>query len=278
MDRLNPGCDSINGLRIEDFNYTAGLWTAYPFAYETIDAEAGISCDALNVSIFCTFEEWDKLQSVWYAYRRDREDDVPVYFPSGSDLSLNIREYVGTTVTVNAEVHGTQWSSVKCYFLEEPRAEQFGQYLQVTVKLVDAEQWVNAYYRKQELSLYEGINYFGVFDLWGVELGLRNEPKSYQDIPNLSLSAGGVSYVTGPVNPTLIHVIEGDTNANGWKKIMDEYKKISASVPTSGVLFPVTAPKANVQKRVSLRLGRPQRDDIYTVSITVAEPQTSDSD
>ena len=63
-------------------------------------------------------------------------------------------------------------------------------------------------------------------------------------------------------------MLEGDTNKAGWDNIYNQCKSKASAVPNSD-WFPVTPPSASVTKRVTAGI----RNDLYTVSITVAKPQ-----
>jgi hypothetical protein len=141
-------------------------------------------------------------------------------------------------------------------------------FLQVSFELVDAAEWVAIYNREQEIANTDDITYCGTFTLWGTVLKLRKPPESYQDMPQLSLSAGGKSYTTGPRVPTETRVLEGDTTKTGWLSIHAQCKNNASAVP-AGEWFPVSPPSAAVTKRVEEGV----RNDLYTVSITVAKPQ-----
>jgi hypothetical protein len=141
-------------------------------------------------------------------------------------------------------------------------------YLQVTFDLVDAAQWVQIYNREKEVGKSDEVVYCGTFDLWGTTLKLRKPAESYQDMPQLSLTAGGKSYTTGPRTPTETRVLEGDTDKTGWQNIVSQCSTQAQKVPGND-WFPVTPPAANVTKQVDKGV----RNDLYTVSITVAQPQ-----
>jgi len=258
-------CDLINALSVGSWSYTAGLWTAYPMVYKEKETELGLTAEGLNVSVLCTSEEWAAIRSEYESWREARLQDE-VY---NEDEEATIREIVGSTVSVSAQARGVQWSGRECYFLAAPQAEDFGMYLQVTFELVDAEQWVAIYNREQEISNADQVVYCGTFVLWGTTLNLRKPPESYQDMPSLTLSAGGKSFTTGPRVPTETRVLEGDTDKTGWDSIHSNCKSKASAVPSSD-WFPVTAPTASVTKRVEAGI----RNDLYTVSITVAKPQT----
>ena len=131
--------------------------------------------------------------------------------------------------------------TANCYFLAAPQAEDVGMFLQVTFELVDAAQWVQCYNREKEVEKADEVVYCGTFSLWGTTLKLRKPPESYQDMPTLSLSAGGKNYTTGPRVPTETRVLEGDTDKAGWNSIYSSCKSEASAVPSSD-WFPVTPP------------------------------------
>jgi len=257
-------CALINLLSVGSWEYAAGLWTAYPAVYQEKDTEVGLTADGLSVSVLCTTEEWTAIRDEFNTWREARlQDDV-----YDEDEDASIREIVGSTVTVSAKTRGVEWVDRECYFLAAPQAEDVGSFLQVTFELVDAAQWVQCYNREKEVEKADEVVYCGTFTLWGTTLKLRKPPESYQDMPTLSLSAGGVSYTTGPRVPTETRVLEGDTTKSGWANIWAQCGYKASAVPSSD-WFPVTPPSASVTKRVTAGI----RNDLYTVSITVAKPQ-----
>ena len=258
-------CALINPLSVGSWEYSAGLWTAYPAVYQEKETELGLTAEGLNVSVLCTTEEWTAIRAEYDAWRDARLEDE-VY---DEDDDATIREIVGSTVTVSAKTRGVEWVDRKCYFLAAPQAEDVGMFLQVTFELVDAAQWVEIYNREKEVENADEVVYCGTFTLWGTVLKLRKPPESYQDMPSLTLSAGGKSYTTGPRNPTETAVLEGDTNKTGWQNIHTNCGSEASKVPGSE-WFPVSPPSANVTKRVTAGI----RNDLYTVSIVVAKPQT----
>ena len=258
-------CALINPLSVGSWEYAAGLWTAYPAVYQEKDTELGLTAEGLSVSVMCTTAEWTAIRAEFNTWRDARLQDE-VY---DDDEEATIREIVGTTVTVSAKTRGVEWVDRECYFLAAPQAEDVGMYLQVTFELVDAAQWVECYNREKEVEKSDEVVYCGTFVLWGTTLKLRKPPESYQDMPSLTLSAGGKSYTTGPRVPTETRVLEGDTNQAGWANIWAQCGNKASQVPGSD-WFPVTPPSASVTKRVEAGI----RNDLYTVSITVAKPQT----
>jgi len=258
-------CDLINPLSVGSWSYAAGMWTAYPAVYQEKDTELGLTAEGLNVSVMCTTAEWTAIRAEFNTWREARLQDE-VY---DEDEEASIREVVGSTVTVSAKTRGVEWVNRECYFLAAPQAEDVGMYLQVTFDLVDAAQWVQIYNREKEVEQSDEVVYCGTFTLWGTTLKLRKPPESYQDMPQLTLSAGGKSYTTGPRVPTETRVLEGDTTQAGWNSIYSNCKSNASAVPSTD-WFPVTPPAATVTKRVTAGM----RNDLYTVSITVAQPQT----
>lgn len=258
-------CALINKLSVGSWEYTAGMWTAYPAVYQEKDTELGLTAEGLNVSVLCTTEEWTAIRDEFNSWRTARLNDE-VY---DEDEDATIREIVGSTVAVSAKTRGVEWVDRPCYFLAAPQAEDVGMFLQVTFDLVDAAQWVQCYNREKAVEKSDEIVYCGTFVLWGTTLKLRKPPESYQDMPTLSLSAGGKSYTTGPRVPTETRVLEGDTDKAGWDSIYANCATNASAVPGTD-WFPVSSPSAAVTKQVESGI----RNDLYTVSITVAKPQS----
>jgi hypothetical protein len=256
-------CDLITPLSVGSWSYTAGNWTAYPITYKEKTTELGLTAEGLNVSVLCTVEEWQGIREVFNTWRDARLNDE-VDEEDGSSL----QEVVGSTVEVSCTALGVSFEGRSCYFMAAPQADSVGMFVQVTFELVDAAQWVAIYNREKEVSDSEGVTYCGTFNLWGTTLKLRKPAESYQDMPQLSLTAGGRSYTTGPRTPTETRVLEGDTDKNGWNNIVSQCYAQAAKLP-GGDWFPVTPPAATVTKRVEKGV----RNDLYTVSISVAQPQ-----
>jgi hypothetical protein len=86
-------------------------------------------------------------------------------------------------------------------------------------------------------------------------------------MPQMALTAGGATYINGPLTATRIRTIEGETDAAGWADIQTWVENTVQSVPTTGDWFPVGAPSATAEAQI---VGG-ARADVYTVSITLGQ-------
>jgi len=252
-------CSNITTLKIGTFSYTAGFFTVQPFGFNASDTTLGLTAEKVTISALMTAAEWKALLGVFDTWRTARLAD-PVE---------DIKATVGSTVKVSMLANTVQWTDVECYFLSPPEGEQFGEYVEATVELVNAAQQVEVFNREDQISKDESVDYFGTFTLWGTTLNLRQPPETYQDMPALQLSAGGKSYTNGPTEPTEVRALVGDTDKSGWDSIYAACKTQAEATPGTE-WFPVSPPTASAEKR----LVGGVRSDLYTVTISVAKPQT----
>ena len=252
-------CADITTLQIGSFSYSSGFYTVQPFGFKEDDTLYGLTAEKVAITALMTPAEWKDLLDCYDTWRTARlTDDVE-----------DIKTTIGSTVSVSMTANSISWSGVESYFLKAPAGEQLGAYVEVTVELVNAAQQIEVAQRQETLDK-STIDYFGTFTLWGTELKLRQPPETYQDVPQMQLSAGGVSYTNGPTNPTETRALVGDTDLAGWQAIYRDFESKAAARP-SGDWFPVSAPTASAEKRIIEGV----RDDLYTVTISVAKPQVS---
>lgn len=250
-------CADITTLRIGSFSYDSGFYTVQPFGYKEDDTLYGLTAEKVAITALMTPAEWRSLLNCYDTWRTARlADDVE-----------DIKTTIGSTVSVSMTANGVSWSSVPSYFLTAPAGEQLGAYVEATVELVNAAQQIEVAERQETLSK-ANIDYFGTFTLWGTELKLRQPPETYQDVPQMQLSAGGVSYTNGPTNSTEVRALVGDTDLKGWQAIYNNFKVEAAKAPDTE-WFPVSTPNASAEKRIVEGV----REDLYTVTISVAKPQ-----
>ena len=250
-------CSDITTLKIGSFSYDSGFYTVQPFGFKEDDTLYGLTAEKVAITALMTPDEWEAMLSCYDDWRTARlADDIE-----------DIKTTVGSTVKVSMEANGISWTNVESYFLTAPAGEQLGAYIEVTVELVNAAQQIEVAARQETLDK-TNVDYFGTFSLWGTELKLRQPPETYQDMPQMQLSAGGVSYTNGPVNATEVRALVGDTDKDGWLDIYDKCKSEAAKVPDTE-WFPVSAPNASAEKRIVEGV----REDLYTVTISVAKPQ-----
>lgn len=265
-------CTKVTSLTIGTFSTSSGFITQNPFQIDSLDTEKGLTYSVFEYNGLLTLTEKNSLELAYDTWRKERLAD-PAYTIQSDGSIATIDDIVSLNgcINVSYEAAGNTWVVQKCYFTEPPRFESLGNYFNASCKLVDAESLVEARNRQKFLQA-SAVDYVGVFELWGVELLLRSQPETYQDMPTLQLSAAGKSYTTGPRNPTEVMNLQGDTNLDGWVEIYEKCRDVASSPPSSGVddWFPVSSPVAQVTKRLD-ELGA--RDDLFTVAISVAKPQ-----
>lgn len=234
--------------------FTCSLLTAQPLGYEG-EARKGLTARTWRISGLLSPSQWQSLLSVYDTWRNARIQD-PDTLTSNS---------VGTTISYSGSANGITWSGVGCWFSEAPSGEQVGGYIQASVVLVDAAQALAILRQEQVLSAARYT--FGTYTLGSTTLQLLKPPETYQDTPNLSLTATGASYITGPLSATRVRQIEGTTNAAGWTAIQSWYETTIVIAPATGAWFPISAPSASAEAQIVSGV----RSDLYTVSISLGQ-------
>jgi hypothetical protein len=232
------------------------LLTAQPFGYDDVNVRQGLTARKWLVSGLLTQSQWRDLVSVYETWRNTRISD-PDSLVSGT---------VGTTIAFSATTNGQSWSDIACWFSSPPAAEQVGPFLQASVELVDAAQALACAKKSQELS-NEDRPALGTFVIGGVTLTLLDPPETYQDVPQLSLTATGKSYISGPLAATKVYNVRGTTNSTGWDGIQTWFEDAVGVRPDPGDLFPIAAPSATAANRIDGGLKTVE----YTVTLSVAE-------
>jgi hypothetical protein len=229
---------------------------AQPFGYDETNTRQGLTARKWQVSGLLTKAQWQSLVSVYEAWRDARIDDPDSV----------VAQDVGTTINLTANTNGQSWTSVPCWFSTAPSADQVGPYLQASCELVDANQALAVALRSQELG-NEDRPALGTFTLGGVVLTLLDPPETYQDTPQMALTATGRSYITGPLTATKVYQVRGTTNATGWAGIQTWFEAAVQARPGAGQLFPISAPSASAANRIEGGLKVIE----YTVTCSVAE-------
>lgn len=216
--------------------------TAQPFGYEETNTRAGQTARKWLITGLLKPTEWLSLLSTYDTWRNTRINNEPTE-TSG---------VVGTTIAFSGNGPGTQtWTSIACWFITAPQAEQSGRYLSASVELVDANQALAVLLKTQEQGeASESLPDFGTITIGGVVLTLLKPVNTYAQGPQVELTASGVHYVTGSLVAVLIKDVEGTTTASGWAQIQSWYESIVASVPAAGSLFPTSPPSASAENKV----------------------------
>jgi hypothetical protein len=235
--------------------------TAQPFGYEETDTKAGQTARKWLLTGILKPSEWLALLSSYDSWRNTRIDDEPT----------EISGVVGTTIAFTGTGAGGQtWTSVACWFSSAPSAEQAGAYLIVSVELVDANQALAVILKvreTEESTATEGLPDLGTITLGTTVLTLLKPVDAYATSPTMALTATGTHYVQGALVPYRIKDVEGTTNLAGWNAIRTWYEGQIATRPTTGTLFPITAPTASAQNKIVAGATTVE----YTVSIQLGE-------
>lgn len=229
--------------------------TAQPFGYEETETRAGQTARKWLITGLLKPSEWLALLGVYDTWRDARINDEPTE-TSG---------VVGTTIAFTGDGPGGQsWTSVACWFIAAPAAEQSGAYLSASVELVDANQALAVLLKaEEEAAADEDLPDLGTITLGTTTLTLLKPVDAYATSPTMELTAGGSHYIQGALVPYNIKDVEGTTNLSGWNAVRAWYETQIAAVPLAGSYFPITAPTATAENKVISGVKTVQ----YTVSI-----------
>jgi hypothetical protein len=233
--------------------------TAQPFGYEEARTRDGLTAQRVLLNGLLTPEEWADL-----LYSYDDWRNIRITEPD----SLKADD-IGTTVPVSFYANGIGWDDVECWFATAPQAEQVGVYLSVTCELVDALQALEVAKRQKEKDEDADRVDLGTFTLGDAVITLLNPPETFQDVPQLTMTATGNHLIQGVPNITTAYQIDGTTDASGWEALLTWVETTAATRPSAGDLFPLGAPTATAKNKVVDGLSIVE----YTVSIAVAEVQ-----
>lgn len=242
-------------LTIGSFGFGGKTYTAQPYGYDSTEVKQGLTARKVLVQALLTAEEWVDLLDEYDSWR-----DVRITEPDSK-----IANDVGTTVAVSLTANGVVWSGEECWFLQAPSGEQVGAYVQASVELVVAAEALAVAQRAEEITKEK--YYFGTYALGATTVQLTRPPETYQDAPQLSLTASGSSYIQGPLAATKVRQIEGDTDATGWAAIQSWYEALIATSPAVGTWYPISAPSATAEAKITGGV----RVDLYSVSIGLGQ-------
>lgn len=229
--------------------------TAQPFGYDEQDVNRGQTAKQWSIEGLLDAAGYLDLLDIYDTWRDLRIDDPdPV---TANDI--------GTTVAFSGNgPGGVVWTDVDCWFNAAPTAEQTGQWLKVTFVLVDAAQKLEILQRGQE-SVDELRPDFGTYTIGTTTLVLTKPLQSYGQGPQVELTAGGVSWISGPLVVYKINDVEGETNVTGWNNICSWYESQIIQIPTAGAYYPISIPTATAERKIVNGV----LSDVYTVSIAL---------
>ena len=197
--------------------------TAQPFGYEETETRAGQTARKWLVTGLLSPSEWLSLLDVYDGWRDTRIDD---------ELT-ETSEVVGTTIGFTGDGPGGQsWTSVACWFITAPAAEQLGTYLSVTVELVDANQALAVLIKSKEED--DGILDYGPITIGSTSFpSLTAQPFGYEETETRAGYTARKWLVTGILTPAEWLSLLG--TYDGWRdtRIEDEPTEISEVVGTT---------------------------------------------
>lgn len=234
---------------------------AQPFGYDQTSTQDGLTARKWTVSGLLTASEWQSLLSVYNTWRDARLTDADT-LSSGT---------VGTTVSLTASANGITWSGIACWFTSAPSGDQAGPYIQATCELVDAAQALAVLLRQEEKNRQRSEALakpnLGTVTLGSATLTLLVPMETYQDTPQLQLTASGTHVISGPLAATRVRRINGTTDSTGWANVRSWYESSVASVPTTGTWYPISAPSAEAEVIIS----GGAKSTRYTITVDAAE-------
>lgn len=229
--------------------------TAQPFGYEETNTRAGQTARKWVITGLLKPSEWLDLLDEYDGWRATRIEDEPT----------ETSNVVGTTVAFSGDGPGGQsWTSVACWFITAPQAEQSGAYLSASVELVDANEALEVLLKtKEEEAADEDLPNLGTITIGTTTLTLLKPVDAYAVSPTMELTATGTHLIQGALVPYKIKDVEGTTNSAGWTAIRAWYETQIGAVPTAGTYFPITSPSASAANKVVTGVTTVE----YTVSI-----------
>lgn len=218
-------------------SFSTNRLTAQPFGYEG-EARTGLTARTFRISGLLTPSEWQTLVSEYNSWRSSRilDQDTLLSGVVGTTISVTI------TTTNNLSVSG-----LACWFADAPAGEQAGKYVSATVTLVDAAQALEVLLREKEKSRQNSeanLPNLGTVSLGGVTITLTKPAQTLSDLPNVSFTAGGKSYITGPIAVHEAQQIEGYISNGSYSSLVTWAKSAIASGTSP---FPTSAPSATAE-------------------------------
>jgi hypothetical protein len=229
--------------------------TAQPFGYEETNTRAGQTARKWLITGLLKPTEWLSLLTTYDTWRNTRINDAPT----------EVSGVVGTTIAFTGKGPGNQtWTSVACWFITAPQAEQSGGYLSASVELIDATQALAVLLKADEAEeASDDLPDLGTITIGTTTLTLLKPVDAYAVSPTMELTATGTHYIQGALVPYKIKDVEGTTNSTGWTAIRAWYETQIQAVPSAGAYFPITSPTASAANKVVAGVTTVE----YTVSI-----------
>ena len=221
---------------------------AQPAGYDEKDTEKGLTIRKWKVSGYLTETEWTGMISAYETWRDARFNDP-------DSVATNS---VGTTVSFTS-TEPPAVSSIACWYTKAPQATREGTMWNASAELVDAAQALAVAIKQKEKDKEEkeadkeddrpdlGTYTIQIDGRPDVVLTLTAVPDSFQDAPQLNLTAQGTHYLSGPTGITNVKDLAGYTDATGWDNLQYWYTEIIKEPPARNSWFPIAPPKASAE-------------------------------
>jgi hypothetical protein len=245
-------------ITLGDFEFNT--LTAQPFGYAETDTQAGLTARRWRIAGLCTNAEWQDLLSAYDAWQSDRKEDE-------DSLKSGV---IGTTIPLTANANGITWTSVACWFLSAPGGEQTGAYVSVDAEVVDAVQALEVLLYQEEKNKQRSdalLPDLGTVTVGTTVLTLLKPMETYDNSPQVALTAAGSHYISGPLTASRIQDIEGTCDATGWEDLLSWYEAIVQTTPVAGTWYPAAAPTATAEAVIDLGV----KTTLYTVSLRLIQ-------
>lgn len=245
-------------ITLGDFSFNT--LTAQPFGYAETDTQAGLTARRWRIAGLCTPAEWQDLLDVYDAWQSDRKEDE-------DSLKSGV---IGTTVPLTANANGITWTSVACWFLSAPSGEQAGPYISVDAEVVDAIQALEVLLYQEEKNKQRSealLPDLGTVTVGTTVLTLLKPMETYDNNPQVALTAAGSHYISGPLTASRIRDIEGTCTTAGWEDLLTWFEAIVQTTPVVGTWFPASAPTATAEAVIDLGVKTTR----YTVSLRLIQ-------
>lgn len=253
-------------VQIDSFEF--GNLIAQPFGYGGDSAQQGRTFKQWAIAGLMTPAEWATLIGIYDTWRDLRIADPTPVTVDNLGAPIPLVDQIGTTVDFSfSGPGGTSWTNVKCWFVEAPSGEQVGEFISTSFTVADALQVREVELDAQEEETTDELPDLGTFTLNGAVLKLLSVPDTYDNLPELQMTAAGRHYVTGSTSVVRVKEIEGTTDQAGWELIRQWYEQNVVTTPVVGDYFPISVPSASAEYKVV------DGDKIvqYTVTLSLAE-------
>jgi hypothetical protein len=231
----------------------------HPYGFEESEVRRGRAAEQLKPSGLLLPTEANTLAGLYRAWNAAR-------LPQGDPLRTGS---LGAVVTVSGKAPGFDWTTPRsCWFTSAPTFEQRGAFVAVAFTVVDAAQALAIQLREAEEEAERADDLsLGTITLGSATITLTAPARSYNDLPQLSLSPAGVHVITGPLAVTEVREIEGWVTPQGLTDLEGWLVSATATSPAVNAWFPTAwgKPTARLTADGGSVVTR------YDVSLTVAK-------